>query len=142
MSELGPEFSMFISTFHYGSLTTPNWIIPSLDAFTESLIQEQYKMIHMGALRASPNKALLACETRNVQGIRKQKGKDKINTDFEPKYEFDPTLESSCSRKNKHQKGKCSYCKKVLLLQPLPQTFYILGPLLPFFIFTLVSQIR
>ena len=49
----------------------------------------------MGALRASPNQALLAGETRNAQARRKQKGKEKINTEFEPKYEFDPTLEAS-----------------------------------------------
>ena len=40
LSKLGSEFSMFVYTFHYGKLTTPNWQIPSLDSFTESLIQE------------------------------------------------------------------------------------------------------
>ena len=69
----------------------------------------------MGALRASPNQALLAGETRNAQSRRKQKGKEKRNTEFEPKYEFDPSDDAPVSSKDKHQrydKGKCSYCKK------------------------------
>ena len=69
----------------------------------------------MGALRASPNQALLAGETRNAQGRRKQKGKQKRNIEFEPKDKFDPSDEASGSGKDKHQrsdKGKCSYCKK------------------------------
>ena len=69
----------------------------------------------MGALKASPNQSLLAGETNNVQARRKQKGKEKRNTEFKPKDEFDPSDESSSSRKEKHQrssKGKCSYCKK------------------------------
>ena len=69
----------------------------------------------MGALRAFPNQALLAGEIRNAQARRKQKGKEKINTKFEPKDEFDPSDEAYGSKKEKHQrsdKGKCSYCKK------------------------------
>ena len=69
----------------------------------------------MGALRASPNQALLAGETRNAQARRKQKAKEKRNIEFEPKDEFDPLDEASCSRKEKHQrfdKGKFSHCKK------------------------------
>ena len=89
--------------------------MPSLDAFIESLIQEKDKLIQMGALRASPNQALLASETRNAQARSTQKGKEKINTEFEPKDEFDPSNEASGSRRDKHQrydKGKCSYFKK------------------------------
>ena len=69
----------------------------------------------MGALRSSPNQALLVGETRNVQARRKQKGKEKRNIEFEPKGEFDPSNEASSSRKDKHQrfdKGKFSYHKK------------------------------
>ena len=65
----------------------------------------------MEALRASPNQALLAGETRNAQVKRKQKGKYKRNIEFEPKEEFDPSDGASCSKKDKHQrfeKGKCS----------------------------------
>ena len=69
----------------------------------------------MGALKASPNQALLAGETRNAQTRMKHKGKEKGNTEFEPKYEFDPSYEASGSRKHKYQrydKCKCSYSKK------------------------------
>ena len=69
----------------------------------------------MGALGASPNQYLLDGETRNARAIRKHKGKDKINIEFEHKDEFDPLDEALGSRKDKHQrfdKGKCSYCKK------------------------------
>ena len=69
----------------------------------------------MGSLRASPNQALLVGETKNAQARRKQKGKEKRNTEFEPKEEFDPAIEATGSKKDKHQrfdKGKCSYCKK------------------------------
>ena len=47
-----------------------------------------------------------------MQARRKQRGKEKRNTKFEPKYKFDPTFEALGSRKEKHQKGKLSYCKK------------------------------
>ena len=69
----------------------------------------------MGSLRTSPNLALLASETRNAQARRKQKGKEKRNTEFEPKDEFDPSDEASFSRKDTHQRSdkiKCSYYKK------------------------------
>ena len=33
LSKLGSEFSVFVSTFHFGILSIPNWKIPSLDAF-------------------------------------------------------------------------------------------------------------
>ena len=46
-------------------------------------------MIQMGALIASPNKALLASETRNAQLIRKHKSKEKRNIEIEPKDDFD-----------------------------------------------------
>ena len=75
LSKLGPEFPMFISTFHSGRMTTPNWRIPSLDAFIESLIHEQYKMIHMGALNSSKNQALFARESKNAQAKGKKRGK-------------------------------------------------------------------
>ena len=69
----------------------------------------------MGSLRASKNKYLLVEETMNAQARRNHKGKDKRNTKFEHKEEFDPIDEASISKKDKHHrfdKGKCSYYKK------------------------------
>ena len=40
LSKLGPEFSVFVSTFHSGKLTLRNWKMPSLENFMESLTQE------------------------------------------------------------------------------------------------------
>ena len=74
----------------------------------------------MGALKASPNQALLAHGTRNAQAKRKHKGKDKRNTEFEPKEEFDPLDEASFSRKDKpqrYQKGKFPYYKKLNIIE-------------------------
>ena len=82
LSKLGPEFLVFISTFHSRRLTNPNWIIPSLDSFMESPIQECDNLIHMGALKSSKNQALLVGETKNVQEKGKRKGKDKRNIEF------------------------------------------------------------
>ena len=36
--------------FHVGRVSIPNWKIPSLDTFVESLIQKQDKLIQMGVL--------------------------------------------------------------------------------------------
>ena len=52
---------------------------------------------------------------KNVKGRRKHKGKEKRNTKFEPKEEFDLVDEASCYNKDKNKrfdKGKWSYCKK------------------------------
>ena len=66
LSKLGSEFSVFISTFHFGRLENPNWKIPSLYSFIESLIKEQDKLIHIGDLKASKNQDLLFGETKNA----------------------------------------------------------------------------
>ena len=60
------EFSVFVSTFHSKRVSIPNWKIPSLDAFAESLIQEQDKLIQMGVLQASKNQELLDGDSSNV----------------------------------------------------------------------------
>jgi hypothetical protein len=59
LSNLGPEFSLFISTFHtvifaFGA----TWKMPSLEDFIESLTQEQTKLINMGAIKGPRAHAL------------------------------------------------------------------------------------
>ena len=69
----------------------------------------------MGALIASLNKSFLVGEKKNAQARRKKKGKEKRNTEFEPKEDFYLTKQASGSNKDKHQrfdKDKCSYCIK------------------------------
>ena len=73
-------------------------------------------MIQMGSLKTSKNQAVLAKETVNAQEKRKQKGKDKRDTEFKPKEEIDPSdgiLDSKKDTHHRFDKEKCSYCKKV-----------------------------
>ena len=37
LSKLGADYSVFVSTFHSVNLCTPNWKIPTLNSFIESL---------------------------------------------------------------------------------------------------------
>ena len=37
LSKLGADYLVFVSTFHSVKLTTPNWRMPNLNAFIESL---------------------------------------------------------------------------------------------------------
>ena len=37
LSKLGPEYSVFVSTFHSSKLTARNWRMPALEDFMESL---------------------------------------------------------------------------------------------------------
>ena len=99
MSKIGPKFLVFVSTFNFGRLTTPNWWIPSLDSFIESLIQQQDKLIEMGAPKASKNKAILDGETKNAWAKGKKKGKDKKKT--KPKEKRNPLDGPSSSKKDK-----------------------------------------
>ena len=50
MSKIGLEFPVFVSTFHSGRASIPNWKMPSLDPFVESLIQDQDKLFQMGVI--------------------------------------------------------------------------------------------
>ena len=59
LSKLGPEFSVFVSTFHtvrfaYGSTSK----MPSLEFFIESLTQEKTKLINMGTIKGPRAHAL------------------------------------------------------------------------------------
>ena len=73
---IGFEYSVFFSTFHSRRASIPNWRIPSLDAFVESLIQEQDKLVQMGVIQTSKNQALFMIDSNNVQVIGKHKGKE------------------------------------------------------------------
>ena len=60
LSKLVAYYSVFVSTFHYVKLSTPNWNIPTLKSFIESLTQEHDKLIQMGIIRSSRDQALVA----------------------------------------------------------------------------------
>ena len=72
LSKLGLDYSVFVSSFHMGKLTTPNWKIPSLDAFIKTLTNEHDKLVHMGILRSSKDQALFASGSKYSKGKGKQ----------------------------------------------------------------------
>ena len=43
--KLGVDYSAFVSTFHTRKLTIPNWKMPTLNAFIESLTNEHDKLV-------------------------------------------------------------------------------------------------
>ena len=73
LSKLGAYYSVFVSTFHYVKLSTPNWKIPTLNSFIESLTQEHDKLIQMGIIQSSINQALVAGGPK----VSNDKGKQK-----------------------------------------------------------------
>ena len=52
LSKLGPDYSVFVSTFHATRLVVPKWKMPSLNSFLDSLTKEQDKLIHMGVFNS------------------------------------------------------------------------------------------
>ena len=52
-SKHGVDYSVFISTFRAGKLTTHGWKMHSLNAFIESLTSEHDKLVQMGIIRSS-----------------------------------------------------------------------------------------
>ena len=73
--KLGPNYSVFVSTFYATKLTDRTWKMPSLVYFMESLTQEQDKLVMMGAIKPSKDQALVAGDLR-VYSKRKKKAKN------------------------------------------------------------------
>ena len=100
---IGSEYSFFVSTFHFDIYSIPNWNIPCLDAFVESLIQEKDKLVQMGVLQTSKNLALLVTDSNNVQVRGKDKGKEDQQS----------SNGASGSKKNKKfEKTRCPRCMR------------------------------
>ena len=80
LSKLGSNYSIFVSTFHTGKLTTPNWKMSSLNAFIESLTNEHDKLVQMGIIRSSKDQTLFALGPKYSKGKGNQKNqKDKFD---------------------------------------------------------------
>ena len=60
LSKLGPEYSVFVSSFQASKLTREKWKMPPLNDFIAELTQEQDKLVQMGAIKCSKNQALAA----------------------------------------------------------------------------------
>ena len=53
LSKHGADYSVFVSTFHFGKLPIPNWNILILNVFIEYLTNEHDKLVQMGIIRSS-----------------------------------------------------------------------------------------
>ena len=95
LSNLGPDYSVFVSTFYATKLTTQTWNMPNLVEFMESLTQEQDKLVMMGTIKPSKDQALVAGDSK-VDSKRKKK--DKIPPEKKRDKEKSQE-ESSCSKK-------------------------------------------
>ena len=59
LSKIGPEFSVFVSTFHsFRFASRATWKMPSLEDFIESLTQKQTKLINIDAIKGPRENAL------------------------------------------------------------------------------------
>jgi hypothetical protein len=74
LSKLGPELSVFISTFHSIRFSSgATWKMPSLEDFIKALTQEQRKLINMGKIKGPKVHSL----TVQYGSHKYQKSKDK-----------------------------------------------------------------
>jgi hypothetical protein len=114
LSNLGPEFFVFVSTFHsvrFASRAT--WKMPSLEDFIESLTQEQTKLINMGTIKGPRVHALIVPDGSHK--YHKSKYKDKQKAHAHPKKEgyTKSFTDAFGSKGEKGRKGeKCTYCHK------------------------------
>jgi hypothetical protein len=112
LSKLGPEYTIFVSTFHTMRFTLgATWKMPSLDLFIESLMHEQEKLIKMGAINSSKALALVVHEINKSNLKTKQKGKGKKDLEQRNDSYFKSFDDSSNSKggKGKQGKTKCGY---------------------------------
>ena len=59
-------------------ISTPNWKMPTLNSFIESLTQEHDKLIQMGIIRSSKDQALVAGGPKVVNDKGKQKNESSV----------------------------------------------------------------
>jgi hypothetical protein len=78
LSKLGPEYSLFVSSFQASKLTQEKWKMPPLNDFIASLNQEQAKLFQMCAIKCSKNQALAATNAPKRSGKDKKKGTSKF----------------------------------------------------------------
>jgi hypothetical protein len=86
LSKLGPEFYIFVSTFHTVRFASgATWKMPSLEDFIESLTQEKTKLINMGTIKGPRAHALTVHDGRHK--YQKSNNKDKQKSHAHPKKE-------------------------------------------------------
>jgi hypothetical protein len=108
LSTLGPEYSIFVSTFHSIIFTSRStWKIHSLEDFIKSLTQEHSKLINMGKIKG-PKVHALTVQDGSGHQYQKYKYKDKIKSHANPKKEgySKPFNDASGSKGGKGRKGE------------------------------------
>ena len=71
LSKLGLDDSVFVSTFHATKLIAQAWKMLKLADFTESLTQEQDKLVMMGTIKPSKEQYLVVGDS-GVDSKRKK----------------------------------------------------------------------
>ena len=110
LSKLGPEFFVFVSTFHIVRFASgATWKMPSLEDFIESLTQEQTKLINMGTIKGPRVHTL----TLHDGSQKYQKYKWKAHAHPKKEGYTKPFTDASGYKGEKGRKGeKCTYCHK------------------------------
>jgi hypothetical protein len=114
LSKLGPEFSVFVSTFHsvkfaFGAI----WKMPSLEDFIKYLTQEQTKLINMGKIKGLKVHALTVQDGRHQYQKSKDKYKRKSHANPIKEGYSKPFTDASVAKGGKGRKGeKCTYFHK------------------------------
>eukprot|EP00253_Pinus_taeda_P011674 PITA_11674 len=125
LTKLGPAYSVFVSTFH----STREAFIsqghdykpPSFDAFFDSLIREQEKLLHLGLPNPgnSSKKALTAQQQLNSKNPKKSYPKKNGPKPNKGPKQFQPQNEKSFHHNDKENKNKgkktdrhCNFCNR------------------------------
>ena len=73
LTKLNADYSVFVSTFQTVRLTTPDWKMPTLNSFIQSLISENDKLIQMGIIQSPKDQPLVARGGKVVNKKGKQR---------------------------------------------------------------------
>jgi hypothetical protein len=107
LSNIGTEFSVFISTFHTVKLASgATWKMPSLEDFIESLTQDQTKLINMGAIKGPRAHSLTVHDGSHKYKKYKDKYKWKYHAHTKKEGYTKPFTDASRSRGEKGRKGE------------------------------------
>jgi hypothetical protein len=114
LSNLGPEFYVFVSTFHTVRFASgATWNMPSLEDFIESLTQEKTKLMNMGTIKGPRAHALTVHYGSHKYKKSKDKDKQKAHTHPNKEGYTKPFTDASGSKGEKGRKGeKCMYYHK------------------------------
>ena len=118
LSKLGLDYLVFVSILHTGKLIIPNWKMPPLNAFIDSLTNEHDKLVHMGIIRSSKYQSLFSSRPKDPKGKGNQKNQKAKFDAPNPKEKNQQQEESFGSKKHKNkgnqgkEKVKCSFCGK------------------------------